>query len=124
MPIPKLGDSIRRARALGLVTIACADSVREERDILELACKPDFIAIEPPELIGGDVSVSTAKPELITRSVEEVKYKKGIKLLVGAGIKTLSDVQAAMRLGADGILIASGIDLARNPEKALEQIIP
>jgi triosephosphate isomerase len=124
VPLKKLEESIKRSRSLGLETVACADSVKEEREILEFKHKPDFIAIEPPELIGGDISVSTAKPELITKSVHEAKEKRGVKLLVGAGIKTLEDVKTAIQLGADGILIASGIDLAKDPEKALSEIIP
>ena len=32
-----------------------------------------MIAVEPPELIGGDISVSTAKPEIISDTVEVVK---------------------------------------------------
>jgi triosephosphate isomerase len=57
-------------------------------------------------------------------SVKEVKEKHGIRLLVGAGIKTREDVVKALELGADGILIASGVDLAKNHEKALKDLLP
>jgi triosephosphate isomerase (TIM) len=124
IPMKKLEECIKRAKGVGLVTIVCADGPKEEREILEFSSAPDFIAIEPPQLIGGEISVSTAKPELITRSVEEVRNKKGVRLLVGAGIKTLDDIETALRLGADGVLIASGIDLAKDPEQALEDMIP
>ncbi|MBN1792806.1 triose-phosphate isomerase [Candidatus Woesearchaeota archaeon] len=124
VPLGKLEECIERSRNLGLVTVACAENVEEEQAILGFKSKPDFLAIEPPELIGGDISVSSARPELITQSVAAAGKTRGVRLLVGAGIKTLADVETALRLGADGVLIASGIDLASDPEKALKEIIP
>ena len=56
--------------------------------------------------------------------MELVKKKHDIKLLVGAGIKTKEDIGKALELGADGVLIASGIDLATDPEKALKELLP
>ncbi|MBN2142626.1 triose-phosphate isomerase [Candidatus Woesearchaeota archaeon] len=122
VPLKKLEETIQRSKALGLTLVVCAENVDEEREILRFKYKPEFIAIEPPELIGGDISVSTAHPEVITGGVKELK--DGVKLLVGAGIKTKADVETALRLGADGVLIASGIDLAKDPVKALKDIIP
>jgi triosephosphate isomerase len=122
IPIKKLADSIKRASHVSLTTVVCADTPAKAKAIAEM--KPDFIAVEPPELIGGDVSVSKAKPEVIIRSVKEVKEKQGIRLLVGAGIKTREDVVKALELGADGVLIASGVDLAPDHEKALRELLP
>jgi triosephosphate isomerase len=122
IPMNQLEESIKRASKASLVTVACADSPARARKIALM--KPDFIAVEPPELIGGDISVSKAKPEVISKSVEEVKEKHGIKLLVGAGIKDRDDVMTALELGADGILIASGVTLAKDPEKALKGLLP
>jgi triosephosphate isomerase (TIM) len=124
IPMKKLEDSIKRAEDLSLVTIVCADTLEEETKILGLSRRPDFIAIEPPELIGGDISVSTAKPELITRSVDEAnKLTPHLRVLVGAGVKNHLDVKKAMELGAAGVLVASGIDLAKDPEVALRELI-
>ena len=123
IPMKKLEECIRRSRALGLVTVACADTINEQEKILGFSSKPDFIAIEPPELIGGDVSVSSARPELIAESVEKASSGHGTKLLVGAGIKNRADVEKAIELGAHGVLLASGIDLASDPEAALKGLI-
>jgi triosephosphate isomerase (TIM) len=120
IPFQKLEESLKRAKSVSLTTVVCAESTEEAVKIALL--KPDFVAIEPPELIGGDISVSKAKPELIMNGVHEVKEKLGIRLLVGAGIKSREDVVKAMELGADGILIASGVDLAIDPEKALRDL--
>jgi len=123
LPIKKVEESIKRARAVGLVTVACADTVDEEKIILAFSAHPDFIAVEPPELIGGDISVSTAKPEIISHSVEAARGVHNLKILVGAGIKNHADLAKAMELGADGVLLASGIDLAKEPRKALLELI-
>jgi len=121
MPMKKIEESIRRASKLSLVTVVCAETPEEAEKIATM--KPDFIAVEPPELIGGDVSVSTAEPEIIIRSVKLVKEKHGIRLLVGAGIRTKKDITKALELGADGVLIASVIDKAKDPEGTLKNLL-
>ena len=81
------------------------------------------MAVEPPELIGGNVSVSKAKPEIIEKSVEKVKEITGdVKVLCGAGIKNREDVAKAIELGSDGILLASGIVKAKDAYAACEEI--
>nr|HEC21062.1 triose-phosphate isomerase [Candidatus Peregrinibacteria bacterium] len=77
-----LEESIKRAREeIGLKTIVCTATVEKGAQI-EQDFHPDFIAVEPPELIGGDVSVSTANPEIIEKAVNLIG---GDKVLVGAG---------------------------------------
>lgn len=117
----KLKSCIKVARKFGLLTIACAKDVDEARQIAGL--EPNFIAIEPPELIGGEISVSQAKPEVITRGVAAVKeVSLKIKILCGAGIKRREDVSKAISLGSEGILVASGIVKAANQRKAIEEL--
>ena len=113
-----LEASVKRAKETGLATVICAN----DPDIGAAVSNfdPDFVAVEPPELIGGDISVSSAKPEVITDAVN--KCSKG-KLLVGAGVKTTEDVKKAIELGAVGILVASGITKAEDPEKALRDLV-
>ena len=79
---------------------------------------PDYIAYEPPELIGGDVSVSTAKPEVIRDIVNSVKTK----IIVGAGVKNKKDVEKCIELGAVGVLVASGVVKAKNAKKAIKDL--
>ena len=82
-----------------LVSIVCAQDSEEAKKLAIYG--PDFIAVEPPELIGGDISVSTAKPEVITETVEKVKHTSPqTEVLCGAGVKTTEDVGKALELGA------------------------
>jgi triosephosphate isomerase len=103
------------------LTVVCADSqesVLALNSLNNLFKKIDYIAYEPPELIGGDISVSKAKPEIIETLTEQVD-----NLLVGAGIKTKEDVKKSLELGAKGILVASGVVKNKNPKNLLEEFI-
>ncbi|MGM5487682.1 MAG: triose-phosphate isomerase [Nanobdellota archaeon] len=113
-----IDKTIQRCHSLGLMTIVCADNQRQAQSLAILS--PTAVAIEPPELIGGDVSVSTAKPEVITAAVNAIHHdgKCGI-VLVGAGVKNQADVRRSIELGAKGVLLASGVTKAKNPKEVL-----
>lgn len=118
----ELRDLIKKCRELGLEVVACADDVAEAETAAKLG--PDFVAIEPPELIGGDVSVTTANPEIITRVVDRIRATNPkTSVLCGAGVKTGRDVAKALALGTVGVLLASGVVKAKSPEKALRDLV-
>jgi triosephosphate isomerase len=95
----------------------CADSLEEAQKLATLG--PDFIAYEPPELIGSkDKSVSTEKPDIITSIVTNVKCP----ILIGAGVHSAEDVKVGLKLGAKGILVATDVVLAENPEEELRKL--
>jgi triosephosphate isomerase len=97
-----------RLRNLQMNSVVCVTTPDEVANIAKL--RPDFIAIEPPELIGSGKAVSKHEPSVITRSVEaKGQYSSSTKLICGAGISEKIDVSIAARLGAEGILVASGI---------------
>lgn len=99
---------IQRLRQLNMTSIVCARTTKEVEEIAKLA--PDFIAIEPPELIGSGKAVSRESPSIITDSIESAaKYSKSTKVICGAGIVERVDVSNAIQLGVEGILVASGI---------------
>jgi triosephosphate isomerase len=103
--IPRL---IQRLRQLNMTSIVCARTTAEVVEIAKLA--PDFIAIEPPELIGSGKAVSRESPSIITDSIKSAaKYSKSTKVICGAGIVERDDVSNAIQLGAEGVLVASGI---------------
>jgi len=117
-----LKKSIQRAKQAGLKTIVCAKSTEETKNIANL--NPDFIAIEPPELIGTKVSISEARPEIITDSVNSIKsINNKIKVLCGAGIHNAKDIRKSIELGADGVLVASVIKRAENKKEELKKLV-
>ena len=99
----KLERSIELSKKQGLTTVVCAQTPEECGELSEF--NPDFIAFEPPELIGGNTSVSSAKPGMIERAVEA----SSSPVLTGAGIKDREDVEKSIELGCDGVLVASGV---------------
>ena len=122
--ITDIAKRIATAKAAGLTVVACAADIAEAKAIASLAPYPDYLAIEPPELIGGKVSVSEAKPELIASGVSEVKEaNRNIHVLCGAGVNSGKDVQKALQLGTQGIILATAVVLAKDPESALLELI-
>lgn len=114
--IDVLEAAVGRAKDVGLKTLVCANNPKVAEAVDSF--RPDVIAIEPPELIGGDISVSSAKPSVITNSVEKVQTP----VICGAGIKTKEDVERALELGARGIFVASGIVKSDDPEKKIGEL--
>ena len=115
LPVEVIKEAIGRCQELKLKVLVCSNSLEEAPVIAE--AKPDFIAFEPPELIGSQTtSVSTTKPEIIEDFVREVK---DIPILVGAGVHSREDVRMALSLGAVGILVATDLVLAKDPKKEL-----
>ena len=109
------------AAEVGLKRMICASVVEVAKAVACFA--PEYVAIEPPELIGGDISVTKAKPEVVSGAVEAVKkINEKVKVLCGAGIKSGEDVAKAIELGAEGILVASGVVKAKDKEKALKDM--
>ncbi len=106
----------------GFEICACAADIDEARALAAL--EPDFVAVEPPELIGGGVSVTSADPEIVrgtSSAVKEVNSVVGV--LCGAGVKTGGDVSAAIELGTSGVLLASGVTKSNDPRESLEDLV-
>lgn len=116
-----VGVCVTRAKELDLDHIVCSTDVATSKTIA--AFSPNFIAVEPPELIGGDISVTTADPGIVSSTVEAVKdIDKNVKILCGAGVKNGKDVAKAIELGADGVLLASGIVKAKDKESVIRDL--
>lgn len=121
-PLKVIEETIELCKGVDLITMVCADTAKTAAQIA--AFNPDHIAVEPPELIGGDISVTTANPSIVEKTVEAVKaVNKHISVLCGAGIKTGDDVKSAIELGADGVLLASGVVKSKDPKAALLDLI-
>lgn len=117
LPLEEIKKRIEACRASGLESIVCSPTAMDCAKISSL--KPDYIAVEPPELIGSGIPVSKARPEVIVESRKAVS----VPLLCGAGINDGSDAKRARELGADGVLVASAIVKAGNREAALMRLV-
>jgi len=105
---------VTRARANKLLSVVCSNNALVSAAAATL--KPDMIAVEPPELIGTGIPVSKAKPEVVSGTVKLVRrLNRDVVILCGAGITRGDDVAAALRLGTEGVLVASGIVKAKDP---------
>src|SRR3989344_5984948 len=109
--IEEIKKGLDLAHQVGLKILIFARSPEQVKVFRDLS--PDFIAYEPPELIGRTISVSTAKPEVIK---EAVAQSGNIPLLVGAGIHEKSDITSALALGAEGAVVSSAIVTAQDPK--------
>lgn len=117
-----ISENVKKCKELGFVSVCCAATPKIAKEIA--AFGPDFIAIEPPELIGGDVSVSKARPEIISDTVKAVKdVNPKVKVLCGAGVNSAEDVSKALELGAEGVLVASAIVKSKTPERVILDLI-
>ncbi|MBT4065656.1 MAG: triosephosphate isomerase [Euryarchaeota archaeon] len=118
-------DHVRELMAMlpeGFPICACAADVEEARALAKLG--PTFIAVEPPELIGGDISVTTADPSIVSDTVSAVKeVNPNVRVLCGAGVKNGQDVATAISLGAEGVLLASGVTKANDPAAVLADLV-
>lgn len=135
-----LAESIKEAGAVGtlinhserqikLSKIDATISLCREKDLLSCVCannpavsaavaamRPDIVSVEPPELIGTGVAVSKAQPQIVTNTVNLVRQvDRAATILCGAGISQSQDVATALKLGTDGVLVASGIVKAKDP---------
>lgn len=121
-PYSVLKETVKICKELHLKTIICAPDTSDIKEFSRL--KPGYIAYEPKELIGGNMSVTSAKPKIIEKAVKVLKKKDSkIKLLVGAGVHSGEDLRKAVELGASGVLIGHAVPKARNPGKFLKEMI-
>ncbi len=117
-----IDDGLGAAERAGLDTVVCANNPKQVGAAAALG--PDAVAVEPPELIGGDVSVSTADPGIIEAAAASIDaVDPSVDLYCGAGVSTGTDVAAAADLGATGVLLASGVAKADAPRRVLRDLV-
>ena len=122
LTLAEIEGSVRALQAQKLVAVVCTNN--EMTSAASAALSPEYVAIEPPELIGSGVSVSKANPEIIRRSVALVHaVNPKTKVLTGAGIQSGECVKIAIDLGTDGVLLASSVVKAQDPGSVLRDLV-
>jgi triosephosphate isomerase (TIM) len=121
----KLADidaGLDAAARVGLDTTVCANNPDQVGAVAALG--PDAVAVEPPELIGSGTPVSKADPDIVTDAVAAAEaVDEDVSVFCGAGISTGEDLVAARELGAEGVLLASGVAKADDPTAALASLV-
>lgn len=113
--------AVERLRSLGMTSVACARTPREARAMALLG--PDYVAVEPPDLIGSGRAVSLERPGIVREAARAVA-SAGTRsvLLCGAGIVSGRDARRAAELGSSGVLVASGVVRAASPARAVSEL--
>lgn len=119
--IKDIEKTIIRLKELDMTSVVCVKDAIETKKVANFkVIRPTFIAVEPPELIGTETSVSSAKPEIIPKSIKNCNK---IPLIIGAGIKSNEDIKTALQHGANGVLLSSHFVLSKDPEKFLIEML-
>ncbi|MFB6081535.1 MAG: triose-phosphate isomerase [Halanaeroarchaeum sp.] len=122
LTLADIDGSLAAAARAGLSTVVCANTPEQVAAVTALG--PDAVAVEPPELIGTGTPVSQADPDIVEDAVSAARrVDPDVDVYCGAGISTGEDVVAAEELGADGVLLASGVAKADDPEAALADLV-
>lgn len=122
MKLADINSVVVSAKRRNIYSVICTNNIETSAAVTTF--NPEFIAVEPPELIGSGIPVSQAEPEVVEGTVIKVKaVNKKTEVLCGAGISTGDDMREAMNLGASGVLLASGIILADDPKEALLDLV-
>ncbi len=119
---PAIRTVVRQLADARLAAVVCARDAGVAGRLARL--RPPYLAVEPPELIGGRRSVSTARPEVVASTVATVRAAAtGTRVLCGAGVHDRRDVRRAIELGSAGVLVASAVARAARPRAAIEELL-
>ncbi|HWQ65415.1 MAG TPA: triose-phosphate isomerase [Methanospirillum sp.] len=122
LSIADIEKNVTALRQEHMISCVCSNNIATTAALTALG--PDYVAIEPPELIGGTISVSEASPDIITGSVEAARrINPDVRLLTGAGIHSGKCVKTAVDLGTSGVLLASSVVKASDPAAVLRDLV-
>ncbi|MBI4894631.1 MAG: triose-phosphate isomerase [Candidatus Aenigmarchaeota archaeon] len=113
---------VNDARRAGLTSVVCVNSVAEAQAYVSF--KPDYMAIEPDNLIGTGKSVSTTRPDAIS-DLADLLMRHGMegRAMCGAGISNEDDVRKALEFGAaGGVLVSSAVVKAKDWQGKIEEL--
>jgi triosephosphate isomerase len=111
--IEKRVKTAKKYRLISLVLVSTTDEAKAV-NLME----PDYIGYEKKELIGGPVSITDADPG----GIEAVLDMIDRPLIIGSGVNEANDITTSLKLGAKGVILASAVILAQNPEEKLLEL--
>jgi triosephosphate isomerase len=114
-----LEQTIRRAKELGLLILAIADSIEEARAVAALG--PTALVAEQTELIGTGIIADESYILGTTNAIKSINAN--ILVLQGAGIKDEKDVYKMIYDGAEGTGTSSAVGKAADPGEMATKMI-
>ena len=122
MTLSDIARAIRRADEVGLLTVVSSDSPEQAAAVAQL--RPNIVLAEPPELIGGNVSVATQMRDFVEQTARLVAgVDPEVLVMCAAGIRTAADVAAIVELGVGATGTTSGITRAPDPIAAMWSMV-
>ena len=119
LTVAALCHTVERERALNMMSIVCADTIREAKAVAQM--DPDMMVVEPVELIGTGEACSM---DYVKESVAAVHgINPHIGVLVGGGIANGNDVYNVIMAGADATGSSSGIAKAADPGAMVREML-
>ncbi|MFC1627167.1 triose-phosphate isomerase [Patescibacteria group bacterium] len=107
---------VEKCKQYDLKTLVIVDTVDLAEKVNQL--KPDYLAYENAELIGGPVAMIDHDPE----GTKQVVKLASMPVIVGAGIKTKEHVQKTIKIGGSGVILASAVVKADDQQAALNEL--
>ncbi len=115
-----IADGIASLKSHGLHSLVCSATPLVSKALASL--EPWAVAMEPPELIGGDVSVTT-RPDVVKTTIALIQEASASVIpFVGAGVKNSKHLSDALLMGSRGVLLASGVTKSPTPRIVLEEM--
>jgi triosephosphate isomerase len=121
LSMKELEKTIKRGKEVDLMTLVCTDNVDDAVFVAKM--NPTFIVVESPDMIGTGERATDENDDIeeINRILAAISPE--ILVLHGAGISNGQDVYDVIFAGAQGTGSSSGVMLADNRFKILEEMI-
>lgn len=116
LPPDQIKTSIVKAHQYGLKVLVICETTDLARQVS--AWSPEYIAYEKAALIAGPVAMIDAE----TASIKQLASSIPQPLIVGAGITSADHVRKTLSAGAKGIILASALVKAADPQAKLQEL--
>lgn len=108
--------TVSKCKEYDLKTLVITDTIDLAKKVIDL--KPDYLAFERPDLIGGEVAMIDVEAD----NIKQVIDLSPMPVIVGAGIRTGENVKKTLSLGGAGVILASAVVKAKDQEAALSEL--
>jgi len=117
IPFETIKATVEKCKQYDLKTLVIVGTVDLAEKVNQI--KPDYLAYENADLIGGNVAMIDHDPE----GTKQVVKLASMPVIVGAGIRTGQHVAKTIKLGGAGVILASAVVKADNPEAVLLDLV-